>query len=265
MMSVFLGQATGASAGAGGGAAAPGASASGGASVQQLFVESADVFTIVLAIGSVVAGSVIVRCLYDIRGRRVLRPDSEGAIRRLIREGKIEELRTFVGRDDAFVSAVMRAALAAPRAEAGGSGESERAARREAAEMAASEQCAAWFRKIEPLNVIGNLGPLLGLAGTVYGMIIAFWALGQSGGQANPATLSLGISKALFHTLLGLLLALPSLTVFGFYRTIVDRLCTRAMVISSELVEALPSGDGREEVRSPSGRGSAALAAGAPA
>ncbi|MFN0011001.1 MAG: MotA/TolQ/ExbB proton channel family protein, partial [Phycisphaerales bacterium] len=96
------------------------------------------------------------------------------------------------------------------------------------------------FRKIEPLNIIGNLGPLLGLAGTVWGMVIAFAALGQAGGQANPAVLSVGISKALFHTLLGLMLAVPALTVFGFYRSIVDKLCNRAMAISAELVELLP-------------------------
>lgn len=206
-----------------------------GANLQDLFIGSADLFTYLLAAGSVVAGAVIVRCVFEIRSSRVVRASSEAAARRLIREGKLIELADFVKRDDAFTSIVLRAALASPRG--------DRASRREAAEMAASEQCAAWFRKIEPLNVIGNLGPLLGLAGTVWGMIVAFTALGESGGQANPATLSLGISKALFHTLLGLMLALPALTVFGFYRGIVDRLCTRAMVLSSELVEALPEAD----------------------
>lgn len=72
-------------------------------------------------------------------------------------------------------------------------------------------------------------------------MVIAFAALGQAGGQASPASLSTGISKALFHTLLGLLLAVPALTVFGFYRTRIDRLCNRAMIASAGLVELLPA------------------------
>ena len=120
------------------------------------------------------------------------------------------------------------------------------------------------FRKIEMLNVRGNLGPLMGLAGTVWGMVIAFAALRHASPHTSPANLSLGISKALFHTLLGLLLALPALAVFGYYRTVIDRLCTRAMVVASELVELLPA-DGRlrrpTQPRSPA---SAAARCGAP-
>ncbi len=74
-------------------------------------------------------------------------------------------------------------------------------------ETAVGEQTADQFRKIEYLNIIGNLGPLLGLLGTVIGMIDAFLALNASGGNASPATLAFGISKALVHTMLGLLLA----------------------------------------------------------
>jgi biopolymer transport protein ExbB len=111
---------------------------------------------------------------------------------------------------------------------------------REAAELAASEESARWFRKIDVLSVIGNLGPLVGLAGTVYGMILAFTSLGDSGGQAGPGDLSLGISKALFHTLLGLCLAIPCLLMYGLYRGVVDRLCTRGIILTAEILEMLP-------------------------
>src|SRR5205085_6915183 len=151
----------------------------------------------------------------------------------MIRAGRFGGLRGYVEQDESFPSLVLRGAF---------EGGPTREAMREAAELAASEQVAAWFRRIEPLNVIGNLGPLIGLAGTVWGMILAFTTLGQAGGQAGPADLSLGISKALFHTLLGLCLAIPCLMVFGFYRSLVDRHCTRAMVIASEIVEKLPAG-----------------------
>ncbi len=211
-----------------------GAGQGGGASIQDLFLQSTDLFTILLILGSIAAVAVIVRCVFEIRQSRILPPATQASLRRLLKEGKLGEVRGFVERDDTFLSRVLRAALNTPS--------NSSAARREAAEMAASEECANWFRKVEPLNVIGNLGPLLGLAGTVYGMILAFASLGQAGGQANPATLSLGISKALFHTLLGLMLAVPALTCFGFYRSIVDRLCTRAMVVASELVDMLPDG-----------------------
>lgn len=199
----------------------------------KLFWESTDFFTILLVVGSLAGWTIIIICIIEIRKSNIAPPQSEQVVSSLARSGRWGELRQFVTDDDAFVSRVVRAAINVPS--------DDKNAIREAGELAASEESARWFRKLEPLNVIGNLGPLLGLAGTVWGMIIAFAALGQSGGQANPATLSLGISKALFHTLLGLLLAVPCLCIFGFYRTMVDRICTRAMVLSSEMVELLPA------------------------
>lgn len=201
-----------------------------------LFKESFDLFTVLLVTGSLAGWTIIIICFIEVR-KAIIAPDEpEQIIPGLIKAGRWADLRQFVSEDDALVSRAVRAALMHPS--------SDKAGMRDAAELAASEECSRWFRRIEPLNVIGNLGPLLGLAGTVWGMIIAFAALGESGGQANPATLSLGISKALFHTLLGLLLAVPCLTVFGFYRTKVDRLCTGAMVRAGEIVEMLPE-DGR--------------------
>ncbi len=205
-----------------------------------LFRQSFDLFSVLLISGSIAAVAIITRCVLDIRDTNILPRRSLEAIRGLIAAGRLGELRDFVRKDASFPSVVLRAALPHHRPDEPGAG---KAAMREAAELAASEQSAAWFRRIEPLNVIGNLGPLVGLAGTVWGMILAFTELGVTGGQARPADLSLGISKALFHTLLGLCLATPCLLVFGFYRTIVDRICNRAMAVSAEFVERLAESD----------------------
>lgn len=196
-----------------------------------LFVQSFDFFTILLLAGSVAAGAYIFRAMVEVRPGAILPPDRTRAIQDMVKQGRFAELRGYVEKDGSFLSRVLAAAFAQG---------SSRDSMREGAEMAASEQVAGWFRRIEPLNVIGNLGPLVGLAGTVWGMILAFTTLGQAGGQAGPSDLSLGISKALFHTLLGLCLAIPCLLVFGFYRSIVDRHCTRAMVMAADLVEKLP-------------------------
>jgi hypothetical protein len=67
-------------------------------------------------------------------------------------------------------------------------------------------------------------------------MIYAFSAVSNTGGQANVAELSAGISKALAHTFLGLCLAVPCLAAFGVLRTIVDRLTTRGALICEELL-----------------------------
>lgn len=216
------------------GAAAPASSpkAESKVTLMSLFRDSFDLFTVLLVIGSLAGWTIIVVCAIEIRQANIAPDEPVQIISGLVKSNRIGELKAFVDEDRAFVSRVVRAALLTPG--------DDKNALREAGELAASEETARWFRKIEPLNVIGNLGPLLGLAGTVWGMIIAFAALGEAGGQANPATLSVGISKALFHTLLGLMLAVPCLTVFGFYRSLVDRLCTKAMVQSADLVELLP-------------------------
>jgi biopolymer transport protein ExbB len=177
--------------------------------------------------------AVILQNLWEVRSSRIIPAGVIEKTKRLAALGRWEELRRYTTQeDDTFISRVVRGAMAT-------TGEG-RGAVREAAELAVSEECARLFRRIEPLNIIGNLGPLLGLAGTVWGMIIAFTSLGQGGGEANPGELALGISKALFHTLLGLMLAVPSLLAFGFFRTAVDRICNRAMMESSAIVELLP-------------------------
>ena len=201
-------------------------------SLWELFSQSFDVFTVLLVVGSLAGWTIIIICMIEIRRSNIAPDEPVQIIGGLAKSGRWSDLKSFVEEDDALVSRVVRAGMAVPT--------DDKDSVREAAELAASEEAARWFRKVEPLNVIGNLGPLLGLAGTVWGMIIAFAALGQSGGQASPANLSLGISKALFHTLLGLLLAVPCLTIYGFYRSLIDKLVTRAMVAASDLVEMLP-------------------------
>lgn len=201
--------------------------------LRRLFVKSFDLFTILLVIGSIVSVAVIIQCVWEVRRRNIVPAAPAETVLRLARFGRWSELRDYVTReDDSMLSRVVRAALDSPG--------TDRSAIREAAELAAGEESARWFRKIEPLNIIGNLGPLLGLAGTVWGMIIAFTTLTAGGGQADPNALAGGIAKALFHTLLGLLLAVPSLLTFGFYRSIVDKHCTRAMAVAGEVVESLP-------------------------
>jgi len=200
-----------------------------------LFVQSFDVFTVVLIVGSLIAVGAIVRTVLDVRASAILPRGSVRRIESMVRDRRFGELRELVARDRSMLARIVEAALDHP--------ESTRAGMREAAEMAGSRWCAHWFRRIELLNVIGNLGPLVGLAGTVWGMILAFTSLGAGGGEADPGELSIGISKALFHTLLGLMLAIPCLAVFGVYRSIVDRICTRAMELGSWAVERLPSSD----------------------
>ncbi|MCY4049881.1 MAG: MotA/TolQ/ExbB proton channel family protein [Gammaproteobacteria bacterium] len=74
------------------------------------------------------------------------------------------------------------------------------------------------------LEMIASLSPLLGLLGTVLGMIDAFREMEQSGNQVNPAVLSGGIWEALLTTALGLIVAIVVVVVLGLLEKKVDRL-----------------------------------------
>jgi biopolymer transport protein ExbB len=158
----------------------------------------------------------------------VLIPDSSiDQIRDLINRRQWKELMDSTDSDPTFISRALAPAL--KRAPLYSN-------MKEAMETAIGEQTAEQFRKIEYLNIIGNLGPLLGLLGTVLGMIEAFTAMNAAQGNASPAQLAGGISKALAHTFLGLMLAVPCLAAFGVLRTIVDRLTVRGALIAEELL-----------------------------
>ncbi len=83
------------------------------------------------------------------------------------------------------------------------------------------ESLRSWFR---PLEVIASLAPLLGLFGTVLGMIEAFRRLEAAGSQVNPAILSGGIWQALLTTAVGLAVAIPVVVVLNWLERRVDRL-----------------------------------------
>lgn len=184
------------------------------------------IFFIILAL-SVTGLTLIIQGFIKNRASVFLPEESTNQIRELIGQKKFKELIDFTETDPSFASKALNPAL--KRAPSFSS-------MKEAMETAIGEQTAEQFRKIEYLNIIGNLGPLLGLLGTVLGMMAAFDAMNKAGGNANPAQLAGGISKALAHTFLGLFLAVPCLAAFGVLRTMVDRLTVRGALVAEELL-----------------------------
>ena len=81
-------------------------------------------------------------------------------------------------------------------------------------------------RYLNTLGTIASAAPLLGLMGTVIGMIEIFGSQAPSGGN-NPALLAHGISVALYNTAFGLMIAIPSLMFYRYFRGLVDELHAR--------------------------------------
>jgi biopolymer transport protein ExbB/TolQ len=110
---------------------------------------------------------------------------------------------------------------------------------RQMAEESVQEQCFALMRKAEWCGLIGNVAPMVGLFGTVYGMIQAFNILGISSGQPAPGQLAGSISVALVTTFWGLLVAIPALFLAGFFRTRVEGFASEAAVEVEALLERI--------------------------
>ena len=192
-----------------------------------LILNNIDPVFIIIFLLSLVGVTLIIQGFITNRASVFMPVHTTEQIREMIQQKRFKELIEFTERDPSFVSRALNPAL--KRAPSFSS-------MKEAMETAIGEQTAEQFRRIEYLNIIGNLGPLLGLLGTVLGMIQAFGAMKAAGGAANPADLAGGISKALAHTFLGLALAVPCLACFGVLRTLVDKLTVRGALVAEELL-----------------------------
>ncbi len=125
-----------------------------------------------------------------------------------------------------------------------------------AMEDATAEQAARLMRKIEYLSVIGNIAPMVGLLGTVTGMIIAFQQVATTQGTAGAGDLAEGIYQALVTTVGGLIVAIPALGAFAVFRNRVDQFVAEAAYLAQHVFTPLkrrsaPTRPARTETTAP--------------
>ena len=94
---------------------------------------------------------------------------------------------------------------------------------REEVERRAMNQLNQLRSYLRPLEIIATLSPLLGLLGTVLGMITAFQQMEGAGNQVDPSVLSGGIWQALLTTAVGLAVAIPVVTLHSWLERKVER------------------------------------------
>jgi biopolymer transport protein ExbB len=92
-------------------------------------------------------------------------------------------------------------------------------------------------RFLTTLGTIASLSPIMGLFGTVVGMIEIFGSQGGPGMSSNPQQLAHGISVALYNTAFGLIVAIPSMIFYRYYRAKVDDLVIEMETQAVKLVE----------------------------
>ena len=94
-------------------------------------------------------------------------------------------------------------------------------------------------RFVRPLSIVSSVAPLLGLLGTVQGMIMAFDVVAQKGAMGDPRQLAAGVATALLTTFAGLAVAIPCYCFYHYYRDKTDRMIVEIEDSASHLVDAL--------------------------
>jgi biopolymer transport protein ExbB len=120
-----------------------------------------------------------------------------------------------------------------------------------AIEEAGDNETTKALRPVEYLNVLGNIAPMIGLFGTVYGMIRAFDQLQASGGKPDPAQLAGGISTAMITTFWGLIVAIPALASYALIRNKIDALTSEGMLIAEEVIAQFKPGNQANQNKPP--------------
>lgn len=194
---------------------------------EQFVVAGGPIVWVVLLPLSVVTVYLAVEHFLTIRRRRLL-PDGIG-------QGIVEAIRRFgvVGLEGRLAERGDLVSVATAKAVAGGRGDWFRI--RNVLAESLQDQAGRLLRKIEWLNLIGNVSPMVGLFGTVYGMIKLFNAIVLAGGQPGTMQLAEGISIALVTTFWGLFIAIPALAIHGVLRNRIEALANDA-VAEAEVV-----------------------------
>ncbi len=155
--------------------------------------------------------------------------------------------------NDSFVTRVFAAALIRCRRSPFGLLEL-----RTALEEAGQQQVSRLYRSTDGIGLIASVAPMLGLLGTVVGMVGAFDTISMTEGFARPDQLAGDISQALITTVLGLIVAIPATAVFTFFRNRIDAMTSGVGDVIEDLAALVEnqnqSGPGQQR---PGGAGAA--------
>jgi biopolymer transport protein ExbB len=145
-----------------------------------------------------------------------------------LNEKRYQEAYELARHDESFLGRVLSAGLAKLSS---GYGQAV-----EAMQAVGEDETMKLEQRLSYIALIGTVAPMVGLLGTVDGMVDSFKVIAASDTQPKPSQLAEGISKALITTLVGLWLAIPAIAVFAFFRNRVSRLVFEAAAISEQLM-----------------------------
>jgi len=200
----------------------------GGASLGKIIVGGGVIGWVIILL-SIVSLALAIEHFVSIRRDKLVPPELIDEIEALFEEEEYQEALELCESEPNFLTNILSAGL--PKINAGFE------AMEKSMDEVAEEESIKLHQKVGWLSLIGNIAPMLGLFGTVYGMIGAFNEITRLGAAVTPKDLSAGISTALITTLFGLFVAMPSLAFFFVFRNKVIKVSLEITAIADDLVE----------------------------
>jgi biopolymer transport protein ExbB len=202
-----------------------------------------------IILASIVAAAIILERLWTLQSKRVLPIELTDKVWRWVEQGQIQDKHIAALEQNSPLGKVLAAGLA--------NRHRDRAILKEAIEDTGRHVVHELDRFIGTLGMIASLSPLMGLLGTVMGMIRTFNAITTSG-IGNPTALAGGIAEALITTAAGLAVAIPATIAYRVLRGKVERLVVAMEKEAMKLVQAIEQQPGVRMAGSQGSRGAAA-------
>jgi biopolymer transport protein ExbB len=187
-----------------------------------------------IIIFSVIAAAIILERLWTLQDRRVIPGDLTRRVWQLVEAGQVSDQVIEALRQNSALGKVLATGLA--------NRHRSREALMERLEDAGRHVVHELERFLNTLGTIAGVSPLLGLLGTVGGIIKSFNAI-NAGGMGDPRALSGGIAQALVTTAAGLMVAIPSLIAYRYLRGRVERIVIEIEKDAILLADALEAAD----------------------
>jgi len=172
------------------------------------FLAKGGILVIPILFCSIIALTIVLERLYRFRKLRIKNPDLIIMVKKALNEKGIDEALFIVENSKNPLGRILKEGIKKYQA---GKKEMERAMT-----FAAEKEIRELEKYLPALSTIGDVAPLLGLLGTVTGMIKAFMVIERLGGKVNASVLAGGIWEAMLTTALGLSVAIPTIVAYNY-------------------------------------------------
>jgi biopolymer transport protein ExbB len=195
------------------------------------FIESSGLIGLGILALSIYFVAKVIQLFIELRPSVAMPPEEVAQCENLLGARDYQGIYDFTSRSDSFFSRLVSAGVAElPNGLADA---------REVVEGHAEVETVDMERKISMLAVLGTLGPMIGLVGTLKGMISSFAVIALSDVQMKASEVAEGISEALLLTFEGVALSVPAIFFFAFFRNRVAKISVETMLQAESFLRRL--------------------------